>query len=148
MTAILHNIRVHAPLATVQAAIAHVDGFSSWWAPTTGSVAAGEEVVFAFGAHQVHALVSEVTDVRTAWTFTAGAPEWVGTTVSFDLSTDLSTALSTGGERRLISFSHAGWAEAGAFYAHCSMKWAIFLLSLKALTEQGVGQPFPNDTAI
>ena len=28
---------------------------------------------------------------------------------------------------------------------HCSTKWAVFLLSLKALLEAGKGSPNPND---
>jgi hypothetical protein len=31
---------------------------------------------------------------------------------------------------------------------HCSTKWAVFLLSLKALLETGAGSPFPHDTQI
>ena len=31
---------------------------------------------------------------------------------------------------------------------HCSTKWAIFLMSLKALVETGKGQPNPADVKI
>jgi hypothetical protein len=31
---------------------------------------------------------------------------------------------------------------------HCSTKWGIFLMSLKALGETGKGNPNPNDTRI
>jgi hypothetical protein len=34
------------------------------------------------------------------------------------------------------------------FYAHCSMKWATFMLSLKDLLEKGKGRPSPNDLHI
>jgi hypothetical protein len=32
--------------------------------------------------------------------------------------------------------------------AHCSMKWATFLLSLRELLETGAGKPSPNDLKI
>lgn len=38
--------------------------------------------------------------------------------------------------------------EAVEFTAHCSMKWAIFLLSLKQLAENGSGMPSPDDVKI
>ena len=31
------------------------------------------------------------------------------------------------------------------FMAHCSARWAYFLLSLKSLLETGKGTPFPED---
>ena len=42
----------------------------------------------------------------------------------------------------------AFWKEAGEFMAHCSTKWAIFLMSLKSLVETGKGAPYPNDVQI
>ena len=41
-----------------------------------------------------------------------------------------------------------GWAEPVEFLSHCSTKWAVFLLSLKALIETGTGSPSPDDVAI
>ena len=32
--------------------------------------------------------------------------------------------------------------------AHCSCKWAVFLLSLKDALETGKGRPFPDDIHI
>ena len=48
----------------------------------------------------------------------------------------------------IVRFTHAGWAEPVEFLSHCSTKWAVFLLSLKALVETGEGSPSPNDVAI
>ena len=47
-----------------------------------------------------------------------------------------------------MRFTHAGWVEPVEFLAHCSTKWAVFLLSLKALVETGTGAPAPDDVAI
>ncbi|WP_315983248.1 hypothetical protein [Aliamphritea spongicola] len=48
----------------------------------------------------------------------------------------------------MVRFRHANWEEATDFMAHCTTKWAVFLLSLKALIETGTGQPFPDDIHI
>ena len=45
-------------------------------------------------------------------------------------------------------FKHQGWKEPVEFMHHCSTKWAIFLMSLKALVETGKGLPAPDDIKI
>jgi hypothetical protein len=48
-------------------------------------------------------------------------------------------------------FGHRQWRDAGPggeFMAHCSTKWATFLLSLRELVETGRGQPAPDDVKI
>jgi hypothetical protein len=42
-------------------------------------------------------------------------------------------------------FTHADWREPVEFMAHCSARWAYFLLSLKSYAEIGKGTPFPDD---
>ncbi len=69
-----------------------------------------------------------------------GPPEWIGTTISF--------TLSESGARTVILFRHADWRECSEFTAHCSMKWATFLLSLRAFVETGAGSPSPDDLKI
>jgi len=85
--------------------------------------------------------VMEVTrlrpDANVTWRCVGGADEWVGTTLTFDLSpTDDGTA---------VLFTHADWRDPSEFMAHCSARWAYFLLSLKAFVETGTGTPFPED---
>ena len=85
--------------------------------------------------------VAELTPNQSVrWRCTAGPAEWIGTDVTF--------ALSPAGEQTLVSFGHRNWREAVEFTAHCSMKWATFLLSLRSLVETGRGQPAPDDLKI
>jgi hypothetical protein len=74
------------------------------------------------------------------WRVKAGPDEWVGTDIDFSLARE--------GDYTVVLFGHRNWREAGAFMAHCSTKWAIFLMSLKSLVETGTGQPSPNDVRI
>jgi hypothetical protein len=45
-------------------------------------------------------------------------------------------------------FGHRKWREEVEFMAHCSPKWATFLVSLRDFVETGKGQPAPNDLKI
>ena len=56
-----------------------------------------------------------------------------GTEITFDLSTD--------DKQTFIRFRHSCWRETTEFQGHCSMRWAVFLLSLKDLLERGKGRP-------
>lgn len=77
---------------------------------------------------------------KVQWRFTAGPEEWVGTEVIFNLFQD--------GDYTIVLFGHNNWREANEFTAHCSMKWATFMLSLRELVETGKGKPSPNDVKI
>lgn len=79
-------------------------------------------------------------DKRLEWRFISGPDEWVGTDVTFDLQQD--------GDMTVVLFGHRNWREPVEFMAHCSMKWAVFLLSLRELLETGKGKPSPHDLKI
>jgi hypothetical protein len=97
-------------------------------------------VEFFFGQPEP-AAVMEVTrldpDGHVEWRCVAGADEWVGTTLTFDLTHQ--------DDETVVLFAHAGWRDASELMAHCSARWAYFLLSLKSLVETGRGTPFPED---
>lgn len=77
---------------------------------------------------------------EVGWRVTAGPEEWIGTDVTFSLS-------PLDGQT-VVFFGHRNWREAVEFTAHCSMKWATFLLSLRDLVETGRGRPSPDDLKI
>jgi len=45
-------------------------------------------------------------------------------------------------------FGHRNWREAVEFTAHCRMKWATFMRSLRELVETGKGRPSRVDLKI
>ena len=61
---------------------------------------------------------------------------------------DHHVSLRQEGDYAIVMFSHDGWREQVPFMNHCSTKWAVFLLSLKALIESGKGTPAPRDVAV
>lgn len=148
MPDIIHRIGIKATPQAVFQALSTLDGLSGWWtSDTVGDPRPGGNLAFTFLTPSGEVLgrmvfavdaISQVTAVR--WTCLEGPPDWVGTSVTFDLS------LQDG--QTIVIFGHRGWAEASESMAHCSMKWAVFLLSLRELVETGKGRPSPSDLKI
>jgi uncharacterized protein YndB with AHSA1/START domain len=142
MPDIRHRVEISAPLDRVYQAVATTDGLSEWWTRdgVRGDSNEGSKLQFFFGQPEP-AAVMEVTRLspegHVSWNCIEGADEWVGTTITFDLTQK--------GDETVVLFAHSGWREPGEFMAHCSAKWAYFLLSLKSYTETGHGTPYPED---
>lgn len=148
MVHINHRIGIKAPVQKVYEAIASIEGISGWWTQdTTGESAIGKTIVTRFhtldgeekGSMEIEVLDLQ-PDKKVHWKFHAGPPEWIGTEVTFEL-----TQVE---QDTIVLFSHLNWTEEVEFKAHCSMKWAVFLLSLRQLIETSKGNPAPNDFKI
>jgi hypothetical protein len=147
MTGILHRLGIRAPREAVYAALATTGGIAGWWTTdTTGDAGEGGTLVTRFHADG-RLLGSFDLAVREArpgsqvvWEVLAGPPEWVGTRIRFGLRTEE--------DWTIVLFHHDGWRDTGEFFGHCSLKWAVFLMSLKSLLETGTGRPAPDDVRI
>jgi uncharacterized protein YndB with AHSA1/START domain len=117
---------------------------AQWWTDTRGSgTKVGDTLEFWFGDHcQKFDIKALKPGKQVIWKAPKGQEleEWDDTEVIFDISTD--------DKQTYIRFRHSGWRENTDFYAHCSMKWATFMLSLKDLLEKGKGRPRPGDLQI
>ena len=125
MPDILHRVGIDAPPERVFDALATLDGLRGWWVSTaTGEAKSGGTIDFGFCRMQVE---EAQRSRRVRWRCVDGPPEWVGTSVGFDLDWRQ--------DQTFVRFAHAGWREPVEFMHHCSTKWAIFLLSLRDLVE-------------
>lgn len=148
MADIIHRIGIKKPAAQVFAALSSADGVAGWWTKdTTGEGRVGGELTFRFTNPQgevIGEMVAGVTTLdankRVAWRIKAGPPEWIGTDITYDLAEKDGMTI--------VVFGHRGWKDPVEFMAHCSMKWATFLLSLRDRVETGKGQPSPVDVKI
>lgn len=148
MPDIIHRIGIQAPAATVLEAITTATGIAGWWTRDASDLGAGcHAVAVRFRRADGALLGSMQYDIATEspgfdvrWRFTDGPPEWLGTEATFELTER--------GDMTLLLFGHRGWKEPVEFMAHCSMKWAVFLLSLRSFAETGTGQPSPVDVKI
>ena len=142
MPNITHTISTPVDLNKAMSAITSLDGLNSWWTTdTTGDPSEGGVLAFRFDGGGPDMSVEKVSETEVIWKCISGPEEWLGTTIEFDFQKD-----EDGGTA--LYFTHRGWAEETPFHYHCSMKWASFLLSLKAYVEQGNGMPFPDDIQI
>jgi len=139
---IRHRVAISAPLESVYEAVATKEGLSEWWTRdgVGGESSEGSKLEFYFGQPEP-AAVMEVTrldsDGHVSWSCVGGADEWVGTNLTFDLTKK--------DNETVVLFTHADWRSPSEFMAHCSARWAYFVLSLKSLLETGKGTPFPED---
>jgi hypothetical protein len=142
MPDIRHRVAISAPLQSVYEGVATKQGLSEWWTRdgVRGESSEGSTLEFFFGQPEP-AAVMEVArldpDGHVNWSCVGGNDDWVGTTIAFDLAHK--------DDETVVLFTHADWREPVEFMAHCSARWAYFLLSLKSYTETGKGTPFPED---
>ena len=148
MVDIIHRIGIRATGAQVYKALSTIEGLGHWWTEEVeGDEQVGGKIKFTFRSEtgdikgQMFMEVQELnpqTNVR--WRCVDGPAEWIGTDITFEWSQQ--------DDQIIIIFGHRNWHEAIEFMAHCSMKWAVFLLSLREYVETGKGKPSPHDLKI
>jgi uncharacterized protein YndB with AHSA1/START domain len=148
MVNIIHRIGIKSGSEKVYKAISTIEGVSSWWTEEVeGDDKAGGKIQFTFRTETGNIkgqMLMEVKELnpqqRVCWHCVEGPDEWIGTDVTFDFSEQ--------DNQTILMFGHRNWREAVEFTSHCSMKWAVFLLSLRDYLETGRGKPSPNDIKI
>lgn len=140
MVDILHRVGIQSSLDEVYRALSAREKLAGWW--TNDVRDADGDLHFQFGEHGFFRMKVLQADPgkRVLWEATDGPEEWIGTRIAFDLKHENGYTL--------VLFKHEGWKAPVEFMHHCSTKWAVFLLSLKALVETGRGAPYPNDMKI
>jgi uncharacterized protein YndB with AHSA1/START domain len=141
MATVYHQVGIKASLNDVYTAIATPAGVTGWWTKTSGDPETGGDLEFSFDGHIVKVTVTANTpDKYVEWTVGGKDGEWLDTRICFELVEEENQVM--------LNFMHDDWQEASEMLAHCSTKWAVFLLSLKDYLETGTGKPFPHDIPI
>ena len=121
-------------------ALTDIDALTGWWTPAAGGAAAGETLRFLFGEGEFVALVGEADrPSRVRWDVLAcqPAPDWVGTSIIFDLVPD---GTGTGTD---LHFHHRGLNPGLECFDDCQAGWTHYLASLVGYVDGGVGSPNP-----
>ncbi|XDD52127.1 SRPBCC domain-containing protein [Leptospira sp. WS92.C1] len=152
MNGIYHKIGIRAGTEKIINALTTKTGLAGWWTQEVtgsfsgGTSSVGESIRFDFGHKaSMEMKVQELAPQRVLWECISGPEDWIGSHIDFKLNA--STA-PDGIAMTIIHFRHQDWKNESEFTAHCSMKWATFLLSLRNLIENGQGQPAPDDVKI
>jgi predicted enzyme related to lactoylglutathione lyase/uncharacterized protein YndB with AHSA1/START domain len=142
MPDIMHLVRARALPKRAYQALTTVEGIRAWWtrdAELDSQV--GGTGKFRFSYKGVFATTVRIEDLepstRVVWkTVASFRPEWVGTTIVFDLRVD--------GDDTVISFAHRDFKEADEAYAVTTTGWGYYLVSLQQYLETGEGAPSPD----
>jgi uncharacterized protein YndB with AHSA1/START domain len=132
---------VAAAPAAVLAALSSTGAVTSWWGPATGSAETGGTLVVSFmgGRQRIVMDVEPAFENRVVWTVRECplTPEWIGTTIYFDVAED--------GDGAMLSFRHEGLTPELECFDMCHEGWTHFLSSLVSYAETGVGQPHTEE---
>ena len=139
MPDIIHLVTINTSVSKVYKAITEKEGLSGWWTkdntakPEINSIA---EFNFGKKYRNEMRIIELLPDKRVVWKCEQGDPEWIGTTLTFDLEDK--------GDKTILRFGHKNWREATDFFASCNYQWGWYMTSLKNYCETGKGNPF-ND---
>ncbi len=143
MAEINHRVGIAGSAEDIYSALTTDAGLAGWWTTdTSGAGEVGSLIRFRFDGGGPDFEVAELQAGRLVrWKHSGEMPDaWIDTEVIFLLQRE--------GQQTFVRFTHANWKAPSDFMAHCSTKWAVFLLSLKEYIETGTGRPFPNDVHI
>jgi uncharacterized protein YndB with AHSA1/START domain len=143
MAEIKHRVGINGSAAQVYALLTTDTGLSRWWtSDARGAGEVGSMIHFRFAETIVDFEVVELIPDRLVRWHHSGEmpPAWMGSKIVFELQQQ--------DKQTIVLFSHYDWQNSDDFLAHCSTKWGIFMMSLKACIETGTGNPYPNDVHI
>jgi uncharacterized protein YndB with AHSA1/START domain len=138
-----HEVGIKASVEAVYQALTDTKKLAGWWTSDTrgDGKKRGNVLEFWFGEYcQKFEVVELNPNGLVHWLAKGGMEEWEDTEIRFTLSTDENQCW--------VHFVHSGWRSTEGMLPSCSTKWAVFMLSLKDLLEEGRGQPFPDDIEI
>jgi len=122
----------------VFSALTDIDALTGWWTPAGGGAAAGDTLRFLMGDREVVMHVEEADQPsRVRWSVLVcePAPDWVGTSITFDIE-----PIGTGAELR---FHHHGLHPGVECFEMCQAGWTRHLASLVDYVDRGAGSANP-----
>jgi uncharacterized protein YndB with AHSA1/START domain len=122
----------------VFSALTDIEALTGWWTPAGGGALGGETLRFLMGDQEVVMRVEQAdrpSRVRWSVLICEAAPDWVGTSITFDLE--------PGGAGTSLRFHHHGLNPGLECYEICQAGWTRHLASLVDYVDRGVGSPNP-----
>jgi uncharacterized protein YndB with AHSA1/START domain len=137
---IWHRVEIEASPGATYLALTEVKKLAGWWTTDTrGEEKLGGVLEFWFGNFCQDMRVAALEKDRLVrWqALERGIPEWTGSDIEFTIAPYKGHCT--------VAFRHSKWREITDIFPHCSLSWAVYLLSLKQLLETGKGRPSPDD---
>jgi uncharacterized protein YndB with AHSA1/START domain len=133
MADIMHLVRIAAPPERVYEALTTTEGIRNWWTRDAHL----DSTIDGKGTFRFHD-TADVTTVRirelepplhVMWKTTSSfRPEWLGTTIHFDLRAEK--------DGTVVAFAHRGFEQADERYAQITTGWGVYLQQLKDYLEK------------
>jgi len=131
------TLSIAATPEAVLAALSTTEAVSSWWGRATGSADVGGTLVVSFmgGRQRIVMEVEPAFENRVVWAVKECplTPDWIGTTIFFDVA--------EAGAGAMLYFRHQGLTPELECFDMCHAGWTHFIASLVSYAETGVGQP-------
>lgn len=143
MAEIKHRVGIKGSASEIYSLLTTSEGLARWWTSDTRNAGdVGSTIHFYFGQTRLTFEVTElIPDQLVRWRHTGDIPgEWKNTKIVFNLEQQ--------DHQTIVLFNHYDWQKSSDFLAHCSTKWGIFMMSIKACVETGTGNPYPADIPI
>jgi len=143
MAEIKHRVGIKGSTGQIYSLLTTDKGLARWWtSDTRGAGDVGSIIHFRFGQTEVNFEIIELIPERLVrWHHSGDMPsDWKGSKITFELEQQ--------DNQTILLFSHYDWQNSGDFLAHCCTKWGVFMMSIKACIETGVGSPFPDDEPV
>jgi uncharacterized protein YndB with AHSA1/START domain len=142
MPDIIHQVTIEGGQPQIYHALTKQEGLAGWWtrhAQAASVVGATSTFSFNKGETVFTMRVDELDEPRLVrWYCLGGHPEWVRTTIEFELEPGADDGTT------IVNFKHLGWRSTDGILGMCSYDWAGYLWSLKELIELGVGHPYED----
>lgn len=143
MPDIMHLLKIKATPEQVYDALTTPEGIRNWWtrdAKLDHQIGGAGEFRFPYSG-ATYSTTIHIAELlpprRITWTVTTSfRPEWIGTTIIFNLRPEA--------DLTVLSFAHRGFPEPDENYALCTTGWAYYLVSLQQYLQTGQGAPSPD----
>ena len=132
MPDIRHLVFIRSTPEKIYEAITTQQGIASWWSiHNNAKLEVGSTYRISFGGDYFKDIkITElVPNKKVSWQILDAHPEWINTTVTFDISMGTNSAE--------LRFNHAGWNDYTDMFAQCNHHWGVYLQNLKIFTETG-----------
>jgi len=132
MPDIQHLVFIKSTPEKIYEAITTQKGIASWWSVRNNAKPeVGSTYRISFGGDYFKDIkITElVPNIKVVWRILDAHPEWVNTTVTFDIRMGANSAE--------LRFNHAGWKAYTDMFAQCNHHWGVYLQNLKIFAEMG-----------